>query len=102
MAVQLGGPGLVPVPGDYNGDGLTDVAVFDTATATWHIRGYPAIVLGDPTDTPVPGDYDGDGTTDIAVYRPSTGEWIVRNQFTLVLGIQGTFPSFASAGVDSD
>ena len=99
MAVQFGAAGTVPVPGDYNGDGMTDFAVFDAATGTWNVRGQFTGVFGDGTDTPVPGDYDGDGTTDIAVYRPSTGEWIVRNQFTIVFGDPGDVPVVRIGGI---
>ena len=80
------------MPGDYNGDGLTDLAVFDTSTGTWTVRGYAPVVFGAGTDTPVPGDYDGDGTTDIAVYTPATSTWAVRNQFTIVFGDPGDVP----------
>ena len=91
--------GTVPVPGDYNGDSMTDFAVFDTATGTWDVRGQFSFVFGDGTDTPVPGDYDGDGTTDIAVYRPSTGTWDVLNQFTIVFGDPGDVPVVRTGGI---
>ena len=72
----------VPVPGDYDGDGITDIAVFRAPTGTWYMRnsGAPAaaVVWGGAGDMPAPGDYDGDGKTDIAVFRPSTGTWYVR------------------------
>ena len=35
---QFGEPGYVPVPGDYDGDGMTDLAVFRASTATWIVR----------------------------------------------------------------
>ena len=73
--VQWGMPGDIPVPGDYNGDGTTDVAVYRPSTGTWYVQDQGAVAWGHPGDIPVPGDYNGDGTTDIAVYRPSTGTW---------------------------
>lgn len=71
---------VISVPGDYDGDGRTDSAVYRVDTGEWIIpsRGPGAIKLGDPgRDIPVPGDYDGDGRTDVAVFRVDTGEWII-------------------------
>ena len=84
--VQFGGAGDVPVPGDYDGDGKTDFAVYRPSTGEWFIfgtaSGFQTRVFGSPAssglgDTPVPADFDGDGKTDLAVYRKATGEWFV-------------------------
>jgi hypothetical protein len=66
------------IPGDYNGDGKTDIAVFRPSDSCWHIRAYGDVQFGQSGDIPVPGDYNGDGKTDIAVFRPSTGDWHLR------------------------
>ena len=69
----------VPVSGDFDGDGKTDVAVYRPSTGWWIINpstiGVPyAVAWGrDLSDIPVPGDYDQDGITDLAFYRASTG-----------------------------
>jgi hypothetical protein len=73
----------VPVTGDYDRDGKTDIAVYRTSTGAWYVlpsRGGAPYGLGwggDPSDKPIPGDYNGDGITDLAVYRASSGAWYV-------------------------
>ncbi|TAK66298.1 MAG: hypothetical protein EPO22_03930 [Dehalococcoidia bacterium] len=86
VGTGFGGCTLTPTPtptpgpnpaigGDYNGDGITDIAVWRPSTGQWFINwGQPA-QLGQAGDVPVPADYNGDGITDIAVWRPSTGQW---------------------------
>ena len=75
--------GDMPVPGDYDGDGKTDFAVWRSSTGQWFIipssnPGAPIVQSwGLPGDIPVPGDYDGDGKTDFAVWRSSTGQWFI-------------------------
>ena len=73
--------GDVPVPADYNGDGLTDLAIFRPNDHSWWVRFSGAkgptllsrvAVWGGAGDQPVPGDYDGDGATDFAVFRRSS------------------------------
>jgi ELWxxDGT repeat protein len=86
-----------PVPGDYDGDGKADYALFrpsDTGNqAAWYIGlnrgngvttvpvrisgGAMGIPFGLSGDIAVPGDYDGDGRFDLAVYRPSNGTFYV-------------------------
>ena len=85
MEIPFGLPGDrdLPAPGDYDGDGITDIATFrpisDTTpgAAEWFIlpsstnRAF-SIPFGAAggLDLPAQADYDGDGITDIATFRP--------------------------------
>ncbi len=75
--VQFGQAGDKPAAADYDGDGVTDPAVY--RNGIWYVlgsrAGFSAMAFGLPTDIPMPGDYDGDGKADFAVYRPSNGTW---------------------------
>ncbi len=80
--IQFGHDTDVIVPGDYNGDGTTDVAIYRPSINTWFTStdpatNYGAFQWGSAGDIPVPGIYDADNKTDIAVFRPSTGQWFI-------------------------
>jgi hypothetical protein len=81
-----GFPGIVPVTGDWDGDGKTEIGVYDPATALWYLDfNGSGSWDGTPTDrtywhgfagiVPVTGDWDGDGITEIGVYDPATALW---------------------------
>ena len=112
--------------GDYDGDGLPDLAVYvyDTAIGSgrFEIRqssdGTTRIErLGGPRDVPVTGDFDGDGKADVAVFHPEfdlngdgttdAGAWTIRFSSngqirTIAFGAPGTLDRPAPADYDGD
>jgi PKD repeat protein len=82
-AYNFGLTGDVPVSGDWNNDGKTEIGVFRPSTHMFYQdyngngrwdgavtdRAYNFGLTG---DVPVSGDWNNDGKTDIGVFRPST------------------------------
>jgi hypothetical protein len=70
-----GTPTDVLVPGDYDGDGIDELAIFNRDNQFWYWRkvsdgAITQIQFGSPTAVPVPADYDGDGRLDPAYWEP--------------------------------
>jgi uncharacterized protein YhfF len=87
-------------PGDFNGDGKTDVAVFRPSDNTWRVSGQGTTAFGQGSDIPVPADYNGDGKDDFAVFRPSNNTWYINGQGSYVYGTTGDIPVVADYNGD--
>jgi Bacterial Ig-like domain (group 3)/FG-GAP-like repeat len=68
---------------DFDGDGRSDISVYDQTTGTFLIQysGGGGLIqpLGNPADKniPVAGDFDGDGKTDLAVFDQTTATFLI-------------------------
>jgi len=91
----------LPVPGDYDGDGTSQFAIYDQSSGTWYIRPKTGETLvlpyGWSEADPVPADYDGDGLLDLAVYHAATSTWYIRGSrnglsVTVQFGTSGHHP----------
>ena len=91
--IIFGRRGDIPVPGDYDGDGLSEPAVFRPTDGSWVVRGSNnSVRFGRPGDVPVPADYNGDGIVERAVFRPAEGRWFVDGIGSVRIGAPGDIP----------
>jgi hypothetical protein len=82
-----GNAGDLPITGDWNGNGLTQLGLFRPSTGEWFLD-YNGNRVWDGCTTdrcfsfgiagqPVSGDWDGTGTSKIGVFDPITGGWFL-------------------------
>jgi hypothetical protein len=84
-----GGAGLIPLAGDWDGDGDDTAGLYNPATGAFFLRnsnsGGPAEIPtfvfgpGGSTFVPVVGDWDGDGRDSVGLYHSSTGAFFLKN-----------------------
>jgi len=85
------GPGnatWAPLSGDWDGDGVDTVGLYDPAAGVFHLRNTNGAGVADVVFPygragrgwqPLVGDWDGDGFDTVGVYDPSTGAFYLRN-----------------------
>src|SRR5205807_911992 len=85
------GLGLIPIVGDWNGDGVDTVGLYDPAHAAFFLRNSNNGGVADITFTfgpanmgfiPIVGDWDKDGVDTIGVYDPMHAGFFLRNTNT--------------------
>jgi hypothetical protein len=88
--VVLGSVGSLPVTGDWNKDGRTDLGVFDDGTWTLWLRRDDGttwsgtVLLGGPGDLPVTGFWSKrNRVTDLGVWSPDTATFTLRKAAAL-------------------
>ena len=77
---EYGSDGDIPVTGDFNGDGVTNIGVFSGGLWRLDTDGNGRLTLSDQQlrlgsagDLPVVGDFNGDGSDELGVFRG--GRW---------------------------
>ncbi|MFD3557349.1 transglycosylase family protein [Streptomyces goshikiensis] len=91
-AFGFGNTPMVPLAGDFDGDGKDTQAAYDPTTSTFYLANsgstaQATLAFGNPGNRPVLGRWDGT-TSQIGVYMPDTGKFYLRHD-------NGTVTSFA-------
>ena len=109
---------LLPIVGDFNGDGIDTIGTYEPATARFRLRnsntpGTPDVefAFGPPGGVPVTGDFDGDGIDTVGVYDPVTITFRLRDSLAagppdheFLFGVPGSIPfagDFDGDGIDT-
>ena len=76
VAIPFGNPHDVPITGDWDGSGKTQIGVYRPSDDTFYVGdsggvAAQSLTYGNPNDLPITGDWNGSGKTQIGVYRPS-------------------------------
>jgi hypothetical protein len=82
------GAGLLPIVGDWDGNGSDTLGVYDPASSTFFLKntnapGLADIVFGFGAPgqgyVPLAGDWDGDGIDTVGLYNPATRAFYLKN-----------------------
>ena len=100
----FGKPGDIPVTGDWNGNGKTEIGVYNatgwfldrSGNGVWSAAEDTMYGPGLNGDNPVTGDWNGDGKTEMGVFR-NGHDWFLDSTGTGVLGLNPTY-GFGMAG----
>ena len=92
---------VTPFQGDFDGDGLTDLAYYQSSTATWNIENsqnktITTFTLGTPNlSVPVVGYFNANGPEEVAVFTIVNGQgvWTIANGSTVTFGQTGDIPA---------
>jgi len=80
FSLKWGGrAGDILVPGDYDGDGYDEIAIWQRTNKTWYWRHafeetISQATFGSDTGIPLPWDYNHDGRLDLAYWEPREGK----------------------------
>ena len=99
----FGGSGDIPVAGDWNGDGVDTIGVFNNGTwilddngdGRW-LPGETMVELGQAGDIPIVGDFNGDGVSDLGVFRD--GKWMIDINGNRTFDPEDLYIEFGQAG----
>ncbi len=81
-------PFRIPIEGDWEGDGITTIGLYDPTSAIFSLRSDNILdastvvtnfLFGQPGWIPIAGDWDGDGIDSIGAYDPVTAIFYLRN-----------------------
>ena len=78
LSVDFGQAGDLPIAGDWNGDGVTDLGVFRNGQFLLQtvVGTITTVNFGQAGDLPIAGDWNGDGADDFGVFR--NGQFLLR------------------------
>src|SRR5580658_10117384 len=85
----IGRRGLIPLAGDWRGDGTDQLGYYNPRYGTFHLLGLrrsghlnPTFKFGPPHMIPLVGDWTGRGSDGVGYYNPRTGTFYLRQKLS--------------------